>query len=133
MTNGIYRAAGAAALALALAIFAGGAHAQQRWAAMDTSGPVVWGASMESAREQAVTACRKNSQKCSGTAAATSDMSYRFYEVCCTAPSVKCAVAGRASRQEAMEALEPTFTGAGLSKCSPRRIVSAATGKTVKE
>lgn len=123
----------AAAVGGMLFAFAGGAEAQQRWAAMDTSGPVVWGAAMEAAREQAVAACRKTSQKCSGTAAATSDMSYRFYEVCCTTPSVKCAVAGRANRQEAMEALEPTFKSAGLSKCSPRRIVSAATGKIVKE
>jgi hypothetical protein len=60
-------------------------------------------------------------------------MSYRFYEICCTAPSVKCAVAGRANRQEAMEVLEPTFKSAGLSTCSARRIVSAATGKIVTE
>lgn len=122
-----------AAAAAALCVSAGTASAQQRWAAMDTSGPVAWGASMEDARKQAVAACKKSSRKCSGAAAATSDMSFQFYEVCCTKPSVKCAVAGRATRQEALEALDPVFKSAGLSNCTPRRIVSASTGKPVKE
>ena len=107
---------------------------EKRWAAIDpnneTSSPVMWAASENKARQDAVDACRRTASKtCASGPASTNEMQDVFAVMCCTKPRRGCAVGVAGARQEALRSVEKTFADAGYSNCTLRHYLSAATGK----
>jgi hypothetical protein len=106
---------------------------QKRWAAIDPnregSSPVAWGPTEAEARKRAVEACKGVSKTCADGPASTDELEDVFAVMCCSRPGRGCAVAVAASRQEAMKAVQKTFSDAGFSNCSLRQYLSAATGR----
>ena len=128
------RLAGIALLALLLSgLHASPQSSRQRWAAIDpnreASSAVAWGPTEREARERAVEACTKVSKTCANGPASTDTLDDVFAVMCCSRPSRGCAASVAATRQEAMQAVQKTFSDAGYSNCSLRHYLSAASGR----
>ncbi|MEI9900173.1 MAG: hypothetical protein WDN31_08655 [Hyphomicrobium sp.] len=116
-----------------LAVFAGGASAQDRWAAiapnLENSSSVVWATSKDQAKKLAVLACKQVSSTCADTPASTNGMDHFFAVMCCTDPKTGCAAAVGETKQTALKEVKQLFSDGGYSQCSLKSYFKAGTGE----
>jgi hypothetical protein len=109
------------------------ASAQERWAAIDpnneASASVVWATTKDQARHLAIDACRKVSQTCASGPTDTKEMNDMFAVMCCTQPTVSCAVAVANSKDEALAAVKMRFSDAGYTQCTLKNYFKAGNGE----
>ena len=109
------------------------ASAQERWAAIDpnneASSSVVWATTKDGARHLAIDACKKVSQTCASGPTDTKDMNDLFAVMCCTQPTVSCAVAVANSRDGALAAVKKKFSDAGYTQCTLKNYFKAGNGE----
>lgn len=111
------------------------AAAQDRWAAVaadnKAQSPVVWAGGKEQAISRALAACKRISNSCSSSPAATNQLSDVFTAMCCNNPRYGCAVGVGATREDSLKKVQKVFDDAGFSSCTVPRRMSAETGKTI--
>ena len=109
------------------------ASAQERWAAIvpnnEVSSSVVWAATKDQARHLAIDACRKVSQTCASGPTDTKEMKDMFAVMCCTRPTVSCAVAVANSKDAALAAVKKRFSDAGYTQCTLKNYFKAGNGR----
>ena len=90
---------------------------------------MVWAATKDQARHLAIDACKNVSQTCASGPTDTKDMNDMFVVMCCTKPTVSCAVAVANSRDGALAAVKKRFSDAGYTQCTLKNYFKAGNGE----
>jgi hypothetical protein len=112
--------------------------ASAQWVGVDAhttgTGPVVRAGDREAAKAQAIAACRRRSNACSGMPALANlgvSPNIIFAYMCCTQPHLGCAIGAATTKTEAAAAALKIGTSGGLAACTVRKYLSAKTGKNM--